>query len=161
MSVTCKDLLTLKHFQKIKLVAGEEGLDRIITYPYTGQTASVSDWVHGGELLFITGVSHNGGLLPKLLQECIIKKLAGLVVLTGSKYIKELPQELLDIANQAKFPLFTMPWDLKLIDVTREITRIIDYDQIESQKIHHLLNYLIFLLIPNTNQALIMRLLSF
>lgn len=144
MSVTCKDLLTLKHFQKIKLVAGEEGLDRIITYPYTGQTASVSDWVHGGELLFITGVSHNGGLLPKLLQECIIKKLAGLVVLTGSKYIKELPQELLDIANQAKFPLFTMPWDLKLIDVTREITRIIDYDQIESQKIHHLLNYLIF-----------------
>lgn len=144
MSVTCKDLLTLKHFKKIKLVAGADGLDRVITYPYVGQTASVSDWVHGGELLFITGVAHDTLLLPKLLHECITKKLAGLVVLTGSEYITELPQELLSMADEAKFPLFSMPWDLKLIDVTMEITRLIDYDQIETNKIHRLLNYLIF-----------------
>lgn len=144
MSVTCKDLLTLKHFQKIKLAAGEKGLDRVITYPYVGQTASVADWVHGGELLFITGVSHDIKSLPKLLQECISKKLSGLVVLTGSEYIEELPPELLTMANEAGFPLFSMPWDLRLIDVTREITKLIDYDQIESKKIHRLLNYLIF-----------------
>lgn len=144
MTVTCKDLLNLKHFQKIKLIAGEEGLDRVITYPYTGQTTSVSDWVHGGELLFITGLSHDAVLLPDLLQECINKKLAGLVVLTGSEYIHELPQELLDTANKAKFPLFTMPWDLKLIDVAKEITSVLDYDQIETKKLHHLLNDLIF-----------------
>lgn len=144
MSVTCKDLLNLKHFQKIKLVAGEKGLDRVITYPYVGQTASVANWVHGGELLFITGVAHDINSLPQLLQECISKKLSGLVVLTGSEYIKELPQELLNMANEASFPLFSMPWDLRLIDVTREITKLIDYDQIESKKIHRLLNYLIF-----------------
>lgn len=144
MSVTCKDLLTLKHFQKIKLTAGERGLDRVITYPYVGQTTSVSEWVHGGELLFITGVAHNTEHLPQLLQECITKKLSGLVVLTGSEYIEELPQELLDMANNAGFPLFSMPWDLHLIDVTKEITRLIDYDQIESKKIHRLLNYLLF-----------------
>lgn len=144
MSVTCKDLLTLKHFQKIKLVAGEEGLDRVITYPYVGQTASVAEWVHGGELLFITGLAHDIELLPQLLQECITKKLAGLVVLTGSEYIDKLPQELLALANESKFPLFSMPWDLRLVDVTKEITSLIDYDQIESKKIHRLLSYLIF-----------------
>lgn len=144
MSVTCKDLLNLKHFQQSKLVAGEEGLDRVITYPYIGQTASVSNWVHGGELLFITGLYHNVALLPEVLQECITKKLAGMVVLIGNKYIHELPQELLDTANEANFPIFTMPWDFKLVDVTKEITRIIDYDQIETKKMHRLLNYLIF-----------------
>lgn len=144
MSITCKDLLNLKQFQKVKLHAGEKGLDRVITYPYVGQTASVSEWVHGGELLFITGVAHDINSLPQLLQECISKKLSGLVVLTGSEYIEKLPQELLDMANDADFPLFSMPWDLRLIDVTKEITRLIDYDQIESKKIHRLLNYLIF-----------------
>lgn len=144
MSITCKDLLNLKQFQKVKLHAGEKGLERVITYPYVGQTASVSEWVHGGELLFITGVAHDINSLPQLLQECIAKKLSGLVVLTGSEYIEKLPQELLDMANDADFPLFSMPWDLRLIDVTKEITRLIDYDQIESKKIHRLLNYLIF-----------------
>lgn len=144
MSITCKDLLNLKQFQKVKLHAGEKGLDRVITYPYVGQTASVSEWVHGGELLFITGVAHDINSLPQLLRECISKKLSGLVVLTGSEYIEKLPQELLDMANDADFPLFSMPWDLRLIDVTKEITRLIDYDQIESKKIHRLLNYLIF-----------------
>lgn len=144
MSITCKDLLNLKQFQKVKLHAGEKGLERVITYPYVGQTASVSEWVHGGELLFITGVAHDINSLPQLLQECIAKKFSGLVVLTGSEYIEKLPQELLDMANDADFPLFSMPWDLRLIDVTKEITRLIDYDQIESKKIHRLLNYLIF-----------------
>lgn len=144
MSITCKDLLNLKQFQKVKLHAGEKGLERVITYPYVGQTASVSEWVHGGELLFITGVAHDINSLPQLLQECIAKKLSGLVVLTGSEYIEKLPQELLDMANDADFPLFSMPWDLRLIDVTKEITRLIDYDQIESKKIRRLLNYLIF-----------------
>lgn len=33
MSITCKDLLNLKQFQKVKLHAGEKGLERVITYP--------------------------------------------------------------------------------------------------------------------------------
>ena len=92
MSITCKDLLNLKQFQKVKLHAGEKGLDRVITYPYVGQTASVSEWVHGGELLFITGVAHDINSLPQLLQECISKKLSGLVVLTGANILKNFPK---------------------------------------------------------------------
>ena len=33
MSVTCQDLLTLKYFKRIKLVAGPNGLDRTVTWP--------------------------------------------------------------------------------------------------------------------------------
>lgn len=45
MSVTCQDLLTLKYFERIKLVAGPNGLDRTVTWPYVGQTSTVSQWV--------------------------------------------------------------------------------------------------------------------
>lgn len=32
MSVTCQDLLTLKYFERIKLVAGPNGLERTVTW---------------------------------------------------------------------------------------------------------------------------------
>ena len=84
MSVTCQDLLPLKYFERIKLVAGQNGLDRTVTWPYVGQTSSVSQWVHGGELLFITGIAHSADKLKDLILECIQKKLAGLVILVGN-----------------------------------------------------------------------------
>jgi hypothetical protein len=85
MSVTCQDLLTLKYFERIKLVAGPNGLDRTVTWPYVGQTSTVSQWVHGGELLFITGIVHSADKLKDLILECIQKKLAGLVILVGNE----------------------------------------------------------------------------
>lgn len=67
MSVICRDLLPLKYFERIKLVAGQNGLDRTVTWPYVGQTSTVSQWVHGGELLFITGIAQSADKLADLI----------------------------------------------------------------------------------------------
>ena len=157
MSVTCQDLLTLKYFERIKLVAGPNGLDRTVTWPYVGQTSTVSQWVHGGELLFITGIVHSADKLKDLILECIQKKLAGLVILVGNEYINSIPEELLAQADAADFPLFEMPWDVKLIDVTREITDLIMRDkfEIKSQKTFWAACFLLPMLI--TGKCLIRR----
>lgn len=144
MSVTCQDLLPLKYFERIKLVAGQNGLDRTVTWPYVGQTSTVSQWVHGGELLFITGIAHSADKLKDLILECIQKKLAGLVILVGNEYINAIPEELLAQADAADFPLFEMPWDVKLIDVTREITDLIMHDKFEIKKSKNFLGRLLF-----------------
>lgn len=144
MSITCNDIMKLKTFKNITLIAGQNGLDKAITWPYVGQTTSVADWVHGGELLFITGIAHDESVLPDLLNECIEKKLSGMVILVGSSYIKHIPQSIIDTANENNFPVFSMPWNLKLIDVTKEITNLIIYHQIEQKKITQNLGYLLF-----------------
>lgn len=154
MSITCNDIMKLKIFNNITLIAGNNGLDKAITWPYVGQTPSVSDWVHGGELLFITGIAHNEAVLPDLLNECIEKKLSGLVILVGSSYIKKIPQSIIDTANENNFPVFSMPWNLKLIDVTREITNLIIYHQIEQKKIIQNLGYLLFAPFAEIQEAL-------
>ena len=147
MSIKCEDLLSLKMFADIKLVAGQTGLGRRISWPYVGTTPSVAEWVHGGELLFITGV---GGIyddsqkLLKLLNECINKRLAGLVILLGEEYIKEVPQELIDLANRSAFPLFAMPWSVKLIDVTQEIVQLIMFNKFEIKKSKSFLGRVLF-----------------
>lgn len=144
MAITCADLLKLKTFKDIQLLAGEKGLNRSLTWPYVGQTRNVSDWVHGGELLFITGVAHGVDDLESILQECIAKRLAGLVVLLGDQYIKQIPDTLLQQAEKAAFPLFKMPWDLKLIDVTREITDLISLDKLKRKRSKSFLSRLLF-----------------
>ena len=77
LSITCNTLLEAKFFKSIELRAGSSGLNRVISWPYVGQTPSITEWVHGGELLFITGVVHEAAMLPNVLEECISKKLAG------------------------------------------------------------------------------------
>lgn len=58
------------------------------------------------------------------------EKLAGLVILVGNEYINSIPEELLAQAD-APISAFEMPWDVKLIDVTREITDLIMRDKFE------------------------------
>ena len=123
MSIKCKNLLELKFFQKIKLVGGRGGLNHTITWVYINQDKSVSKWIHGGEIVFITGMdfSYSNELLVKLVQECIENAASGIVILCGSEFISEIPDEIIEIADQYDMPLFEMPWDLKLVDITKEI----------------------------------------
>lgn len=144
MTVTCNDLLSLKYFSRIQLVAGAGGLNRSITWPFIGQTVEISPWVHGGELLFITGIVHTEAMLPALLQECIRKKLAGLVVLVGSDYIQDIPPNLVEQAENAQFPLFSMSFQLKLIDVTKEISDLIVRNNMKRKKEEDFLDKLLF-----------------
>ncbi|MEG0307986.1 MAG: PucR family transcriptional regulator ligand-binding domain-containing protein [Clostridium sp.] len=146
MMIKCRELMKLSSFKNIELVAGINGLDRNVSWPYVGQTESVAQWVHGGELLFITGMGRNidDKSLVGLLKESIHKNLAGLVILIGNDYIKEVSCEIIDVANENDFPVFQMPWSIKLIDVTREISSFIMEKQFEERKGKDFLGKLLF-----------------
>lgn len=127
MSVCCYDLLSLKYFQNIKLVAGNKGLYRHVTWPFICTTPTVSQWLHGGELLFITGagIPTDDTSLETLMKDCIAKELTGIVIVTGNQYIQTISPNLIDLAEKSDFPLFEMSWNIKLIDVTQEISELI------------------------------------
>ena len=86
MNMKCRDLSTLRSFKKIRLIAGSGGLDHIITWVYINQDSSISDWIHGGELVFITGMENGFSeeMLCSLVRECIENAAAGIVVLIES-----------------------------------------------------------------------------
>ena len=51
-----KDLLKLKSFKEFKLVSGESGLNRSVSWPNIAQTTSISEWLVGGDVIIMTGV---------------------------------------------------------------------------------------------------------
>ena len=146
MPTTCSDLLRLKCFQEIRLVAGEHGLYRALSWPYVCFTPTISQWLHGGELIFVV----NSGLHPEeqnlevFMRECIQQNMAGMIILSGGESGLRITPALIQIANEANFPLFEMPWTLKMIDVTQEITQMIVSRREAASRTEHFLEQAYF-----------------
>ena len=127
MPTTCLQLLQLRSFERIRLVAGTSGLYRKLSWPHICVMPSISQWLHGGELLFITGSSFetDENTLMMLVHESVQEKLAGIVLLVGGESRLTITDAIRRYADENEFPLFEMPWDLKLVDVIQEISEMI------------------------------------
>ena len=125
--VSCNDLLNLKIFKNIKLVAGHKGIYKNVSWPYICQTLDFSEWINGGELMFLTGMNMelSNEKIVNLIHQCVSKDISGLVILTNSEYISKVDENIIKKADELSLPLFEMPWNIKLIDVTKEIANYI------------------------------------
>lgn len=144
--ISCQDLLNLEIFKNIKLLAGENGLYKTITWPYICQSIDFYKWINGGELLFLTGMGmdldHNK--LVNLIYKCREKSISGLVILTNSEFIKDIPPHIINLCDEIDLPLFKMPWNLKIIDVSKSISNYIMEENFKSNTERELLKELIF-----------------
>lgn len=144
--ISCQDLLNLEIFKNIKLLAGENGLYKTVTWPYICQSIDFYKWINGGELLFLTGMGmdldHNK--LVNLIYKCREKSISGLVILTNSEFIKDIPPPIINLCDEIDLPLFKMPWNLKIIDVSKSISNYIMEENFKANRERELLKELIF-----------------
>lgn len=121
MYVKCHELMKLPSFKQIRLVAGASGLSRMVSWIYVLTTSSLEGWLRGGELIFIIDTPD----LARVLKEAAAYEVAGIVVLRSRENTTSLTGDLIDFANKEDLPLFDMDYDLKMVDITREISAYI------------------------------------
>ena len=111
MSITVSKLCANAQANYVmKLVAGKEGLGNYVRWVHLVENADVSPFLHGNEMVFMTGVGINDEVhLLKFVEELIEKRCSALVINTG-KYIKSIPQSVKDCCDINSLPLFTVPW---------------------------------------------------
>lgn len=145
--ICCNDLINLKCFETIKLVSGESGLGNYVSWPFICTTPTISEWIHGGELLFITGagLKNPSQDIIYLLDECKSKNPSGVVILIGPNNVPDISQDIINFTNELKLPLFKMPWNIKLIDATQEISQLIMNVNHHSKKYEYLLSKILLL----------------
>lgn len=146
MAICCRDLFQLKNFSKAKLLAGKKGLNREISWPYVRTTESISQWLYGEELIFViyTDIKQDDNSFLSLIEECIYKKLSGIVILIDDKDIDSIPKNVIDKANEEDFPVIVMPWNIKLIDITQEILFKLEQKKEEKKNSKRFLESIIF-----------------
>lgn len=145
MYVCCKDILKLPILEKAKLVAGEQGLNRLISWVHVIEVPNVGDWVNSGELIFLTGIGLKNyqDELIKIVTDMSKKKAAGLFIEIGP-YIKAVPQEVKDIANAVHIPLFEIPFEVKVIDITQSICKMIFYNMAKEKSMNELMKEILY-----------------
>lgn len=128
MALTCKDLCNHSVFEKIKLIAGENGLNREVTWLYVKQTDSLKGWLNGGEMVFIVEktVDKNEQYFIDIIKECVEMRVSALVFLCGGEnYISNVSQVVIDLANKNNLPVFEMPYSVRIVDITRVLSNTI------------------------------------
>jgi len=145
MIVRLLELTALPKLKQLKLVAGEGGLDEIVRWVHVSDVPDATQWVQSGELLFITGIGikNSGEDLLAMVKKAADKHLAGLVINVGP-YIEKTPQEVVDLANELEFPVFELPWKVKLAEVTKSICAYIVEKQTEDKSIRDLFESILY-----------------
>ena len=149
MSIMVKDILKLESLKDIKIVGGETGVEKCIEWIYVAECFEDPlegiKWLQGGEIVFITGVGMKGDIraLTKLIEGISEKKGVGLIVNIG-KYINSIPKESIETANKLEIPIFTLPWEVKLVEVSQEISNAIILSRIEENSMNHFLSNILF-----------------
>ncbi|MCH3963971.1 MAG: PucR family transcriptional regulator ligand-binding domain-containing protein [Clostridium sp.] len=155
MFVTCRSILNLPGLEEMKIVAGSGGLDRIISWVHVIEIPDAVNYVKGGELLFITGIAigDNVEKLLKFVNDINMRKLSGLVINVGP-YIKSTPEKVIELANKIDFPIFELPFQVRLIDVTQNICRTIFTKNAQKQFMNNFMKEIIFENIDITDEIL-------
>ena len=131
MTLRCREVPLLPGLDAIRLRGGESAGDNPVRWPYVAENRSFKNWVKGGELVFVTGISRHRS--PQNLAECLYEgkecNVSGLVVLTGDAYIGQLPNTLCRLADELAIPLFEQPYSLPMVEVTEAIGRAIVWSE--------------------------------
>ena len=123
---------TEKSYQ-LRLIAGRDGLDNPVRWVHMIEDPEVTGFIHGNELVFTTGIRQRG--VDWLLDFVVNLRehgAVGLVVNLGP-YITSIPPQVIVYCEQNAFPLFTIPWEEHIIDVTYDFChRIVSSEEIET-----------------------------
>ncbi len=134
MSMTVQEVLELPQLYELRLRAGADHVHRLVRWFYVAENEGISDWIEGGELVFITGINQvrDEANLLDLLDQAATKNVAGIVILTGTDFIREIPATVLEKADTLGLPLIEQPYHLKLVELTHVIgTRLVQLSQIK------------------------------
>ncbi len=111
------------------LIAGEKGTDNIVQWVHYIEGGEVPRFLHGYELVFTTGIAHQDtGWLIDFAHRLYEHGACGLVINLGP-YVKNIPDELIHYCNEVNLPLYTIPWETRIVDITYEFCHHIITDE--------------------------------
>ena len=125
--IRIKELFRLQNLKRLRLIAGQEGLERTVTaavlLEYDSSRMQLPDFYRGD--LVVTTLAYARGdsqLVANSLLALMNQGIAGLLVKTA--YFSELPQSVVNMANRLGTPLFLFD-ETYIEEVILEVTELI------------------------------------
>jgi purine catabolism regulator len=122
MLVTVREVLALPSYAGARLLAGERGLENRISRVDVIEVPDPVEWMHGGEFLITAGYAFKDHpeRLADLVRGLAAKGSSGLGIKV-KRFIKQLPPEVIDAAEEAGFPLIDLPAEIPFVELTTPV----------------------------------------
>lgn len=146
--LTIVEALQMEALSTATVVAGRKGLDKAIQWVHMVDIPEMAEWARKGELLFTTafGLKDNPWLQHTLIPQLVQVGVVGMVIAVG-RYFYDIPEIMIQQADELDFPLLTLPWEVPFIEVTRAISERILQERYnllqESLRIHNTLTQVV------------------
>src|SRR5699024_468502 len=126
MTVHVKDLLDREYFKSAKVLAGHHGLDREVRWVHIVEIARFGHLLNGKEVILTTGLGFANDEKKSLsyLQQLLDYGAAALCVELVF-HVKELPDKMLQLADEHDFPIIGFQEEVRFIDITKDIHELI------------------------------------
>lgn len=123
MGFTIEDMLLVsKDRYRMKMAAGERGWSNSISWILLIEDSKVLEYFKGRDLAVTTGLGFDTAeKLRGLVEELVGIHASGLIINTG-QYILDIPEEVLRFCDENDFPLLTVPWDIQLYDMIKDLS---------------------------------------
>ena len=130
LKVRLRDILNVDLLAGAEVIAGEAGMDCVITSVNVMEVPDIVDWVRPGELLLTTAysLSNNIEAFNTLLPIFSEKGVCGMGIKT-KRYIDELPESVIETANRLAFPIIRIPQDVSYGDLMKQVFTFIIGEQ--------------------------------
>lgn len=131
MMLTVAEVLKMDVFAGAELVAGESGLQRVVSWAHNSGVPDAHNWVNGGELMLTTAINMPQTPSEQLayIEALAQKGVVGLAVAVG-RYIEHLPQAWCDVADAHHLPLIAIPYQARFVDVVRAVNERIAQESV-------------------------------
>jgi len=134
MAITVKKLYKNGSFlYKMNLIAGREGLENLVKWVHIIEDDNATSFLHGNELVFTAGIlNHSENWLLQFAKKLYEAGTSAFVVNIGP-HITEIPAGVAAYCNEVNMPLFTIPWETRMVDMTRDFChRIMNNEHVQN-----------------------------
>ena len=123
MGFTIEDMMTVSAERyQMQLAAGRGGWSNSISWLLMLEDLTITQNFSGKELAVTTGLGfQSADKLMALARALVEKHASGLLINTG-RYILQLPPELIAFCDESDLPLLTVPWDIVLADLIKDLS---------------------------------------
>ncbi len=121
----------------LTLQGGQAGLSNSTSWVYLAEDIQNMSFLKGGELVITTGLFTQSGVrLYDFISALVMHNCSGLLVNVG-KYLhaEDISPEISEFCNINNFPIFTMPWEVHLVDIMQDYCSLLLHS---SQREEHL-----------------------
>lgn len=118
MSLTISNVLKLGRFNECEVVAGHQGVGRIVENVTVMEVPEIVPWLKGKELLLTTLYVIKDDLDAQnvLVQKLHNAGVSGLAI-KPSHFIGEIPEGIINSGNKLGFPIIKIPYDIRYLDI--------------------------------------------